>query len=427
MAAMPNSSLCKVFKKMNKEELRMKNRLALFFGASIFFILPSFFVPLHAQESVAPLTEWMATVDSATQQIMLRWQPSDETATMGYHICTGNPCLDYDTVFGRLNTSYICVDHDPLEQHIYRLHVFDSSYNPSPLTPSFGNVVLEAEVPECETTVRCHWSHYTGFPRPLGYEQPFYQLEILREPLDTVFTDIIGRNEGEPLEYIFDLPESVTRVWLRVVMGISNDGFFHSESNIVMVERRTVDTASVVHISEIDYDSIRTVVNLTCEVDTAFEYTLYRSIDGKPWQGVASFLPRQNPYRYTDHDVNPYDSLYSYRLEVFDACGMNPRNSNTARVVVPDPVVPAAAFPNIIIVGSGDNGTFLPRLRGLKGDLYELHIYNRQGLLVFHTTDPDDGWTPASSIPQGAYTYALRCRFNDNRVKVFHGTVIVIK
>jgi hypothetical protein len=208
---------------MNKEELRMKKGLTLFYCVSLFFFLPSFFVPLHAQESVAPLTEWMATVDSATQQIMLRWQPSDETATMGYHICTGNPCLDCDTVFGRLNTSYICVDHDPLEQHSYRLHVFDSSYNPSPLTPSFGNVVLEAEVPDCETTVRCHWSHYTGFPRPLGYEQPFYQLEILREPLDTVFTDIIGRNEGEPLEYIFDLPESVTRVWLRVVMGISND------------------------------------------------------------------------------------------------------------------------------------------------------------------------------------------------------------
>lgn len=404
----------------------MKKGFALFLGASFFFIFSSFFVSLHAQD-VAPVTEWMATVDSATQQIMLRWQPSDEISTMGYHICTGDPCLGYDTVFGRFSTSYTCVDHDPLEQHTYRLHVFDSSYNTSYLTPFFGNVVLKAEVPECETMVRCHWTPCEGFPRPGGYEQPFYQLEILREPYDTVFTGLTGRNEGEPLEYTFDLPESVTRVWLRVVVGISNDYFFRSESNIVMVERRTIDTASVVAISEIDYDSLRTVVNLTCEVDTAFEYTLYRSIDGKPWQRVDSFRPKQNPYRYTDRDVNPYDSLYSYRLEVFDACGMNPRYSNTACVVVPDPVEPAAAFPNIIIIGSGDNGTFLPRLRGLKGDLYELHIYNRQGLLVFHTTDPDDGWIPASSIPQGAYTYALRCRFNDNRVKVFLGTITVIK
>jgi hypothetical protein len=146
------------------------------------------------------------------------------------------------------------------------------------------------------------------------------------EPLDSTFIGRAGMNAGDPLEWSFVLPDTVTRVWLRVVVdeGVFSR-FFRSESNIVMVERRTIDTATVVGISEIDYDSLRNVVNLTFDVDTAFEYTLYRSIDGEAWHEATTFRPRQNPYHYSDRDVNPYDSLYCYRLEVFDACGMNPR------------------------------------------------------------------------------------------------------
>ena len=420
---------------MKKEKPKMKHGLALFFCVSLCFIfLSSRTTPLHAQEPVAPVTEWMATVDSATQQIMLRWNPSATSATMGYHICTGTPCLDYDTVFGRLNTSYICVDHSPLERHTYRLHVFDSSFNVSSLTPSFGNVVLEAEVPECETTVRCHWTPYEGNPQPLGHEKPFYQVEILREPLDTAFHDFTGRSDGEPLECTFDLPESVTRVWLRVVVGIPDlsttiDDYFHfqPESNIVMVERRTIDTASVVEISGIEYDSIHTVINLTCEVDTAFEYTLYRSIDGTPWREMITFQPKQSQFHYTDRDINPFDSLHCYMLKVFDACGLNPRYSNTAWVVIPNPISPAIAIPNTVIVGDPANGTFLPVVCGLKGDLYELFIYTRDGLLVYSTEDHSAGWTPAANTPQGAYAYYLRCRFNDNRIKIYTGSLLVIK
>ena len=35
--------------------------------------------------------------------------------------------------------------------------------------------------------------------------------------------------------------------------------------------------------------------------------------------------------------------------------------------------------------------------------------------------------TPSSSTPQGAYAYSLRVRFNNNRIKIFTGSVLVIK
>ncbi len=374
-----------------------------------------------AQEPVAPVTGWMATVDSATQQIVLRWHPSADSATLGYHICTGNPCIDYDTVFGRFDTSYICLDHSPLEQHLYRLHVFDSAYNVSELTPAFGNVVLTAEVPDCETTVDVGWTPYRGIPDG----QPLYTLQRRLEPFDTAFVDFYNTDDSTHLEHTFEIPEAATRIWLRV-KTYGNDGFV-SYSNIVKVERQTVDTATVVNISHIAYDEIANVINLTFEVDTAFEYTLYRSIDGTPWRRVTSFQSLQATYSYADHDINPYDSLHCYQLEVFDACGMNPRYSSTAWVVVPDPPEPAIDIPNAIIANEEGLGTFYPYTQGLAGDIYELNIYNRLGMLVFHSDNPAEGWTPTAESPQGAYVYMLRCRFNSGAIKTYSGTVTLIK
>ena len=375
---------------------------------------------------MAPVTHWVATVDSATQQIVLRWRPSADSATMGYHLCTGTPCLDYDTVFGRFDTSYICLDHSPLERHLYRLHVFDSAYNVSELTPAFGNVVLEAEIPDCETTVNIHWTPYEGIPEIPSFSTVQYHLWQRLEPFDTAFVCNFSANQGAPMERTFSISESVTRVWLRVEVW-RNEDHFQSFSNTVMVERHTTDSASVVAINDITYDSIHTAITLTCEVDTAFEYSLYRSIDGSPWRLVGSFHPDRTPFHYSDSNINPYDSLYCYQLEVKDHCNMNPHYSNTAWIVIPDPPAPAIAIPNIIVAGDAENGTFLPKIRGLKGDLYELFIYNRMGLLVFHTEDQDAGWTPSASAHQGAYSYFLRCRYNTNDVKTYAGTIIVIK
>ena len=61
------------------------------------------------------------------------------------------------------------------------------------------------------------------------------------------------------------------------------------------------------------------------------------------------------------------------------------------------------------------------------GDLYELHIFDRHGLLVFSSKNRNEGWRPSSNIPQGTYAYSLRLRFNNNMIKTFTGTVTVIK
>lgn len=383
------------------------------------------FTSLQAQHPVAPVTDWVATVDEATQHIMLCWRPSADSATLGYHICTGNPCLDYDTVFGRFDTSYICLDHDPLQQHTYRLHVFDSNYNVSSLTPSFGNMVLEADVPECATTLSASWSPYEGMPSGVGR----YSLLVRQEPYEDDFTEHYYTDSSGTLAYSFDIPDGTTRVHLKV-LAYNRAHTLVSQSNVVSVERLTVDSAAFVEISQIEYDSIDASVHLTLHTDTTFHsghYTLWRSIEGSPWREVVSLTPTEPYTTFVDRSLHRTGEQHCYQLSVTDACGLNPMYSATLCVVVPEPPEPEVHSPSAIICGDELNGTFLPRVVGWDGELYELTIYTRTGLQLFTTTDSQLGWTPSPSVPQGAYAYVLHVGFLKGVVKTITGTVILLK
>ena len=377
-----------------------------------------------AQTHVAPLTEWLATVDSTSCLIVLSWNPSDDSNTMGYHICTGDTCREYAIVYGRSSSSYTCVDHSPLEHHSYAIHVFDSAFNVSSLTPPFGNMVLKADIPECSSTASVSWTPYHGMPGGLTR----YILLAQQQPFDDQLVPIHTTDSVGPLHHTFQINPLSTNIILAV-QAVGHRPEQVSLSNIVKKERHTADTASYLSISDITYDSISTSLILSFDVDTLFrsaDYTLWRSVNGSSWQAIATLPPPATTY--TDRQVNPFDSLHCYQLSVTDACLSNPRFSTTECTIVPAPPTPAAAIPNAILSGEdGPNGTFLPHIRGLMGDLYQLHIYDRFGNLVFHTEDPSIGWRPSASIPQGAYTYSLRVRLNTNDIVTYTGTVTVIK
>lgn len=377
---------------------------------------------LRAQEPVTLCQDWLATVDESSQNIVLRWRPSPDSNVMGYHICTGMPCVDYDTVFGRLDTTYICLDHSPLEQHTYRLHVFDSAYNVSQLTPSFGNIVLTAEVPECQPIVNVSWTHYEGMPGGMG----LYKLMAMLEPFDTVFTQVGVFSANDSLQYFIDIPDNTTRVHVKV-LAYNQQSTLESQSNTVSVERRVARTACCNSISAISYDSVRRQIGLQLYVDTNFTYTLWRSIDGSPWQVIDSIHPSQTECEYYDTDINRFDLLYCYQLSVADDCGLNEQFSRTVWINVPAPPQPSIYIPNVIVVGSENNDAFRPVTSGIMGDLYQLNIYNRSGLLVFSTEDPAAEWHPADNVQQGAYSYHLRIRFNDNKIHTYIGTIIIIR
>lgn len=381
---------------------------------------------LHAQV-VQPVSGWLATVDSASQQIVLRWHPSQSAATHGYHICTGMPCLDYDTLYGRFDTSYVCTDHRPTEQHTYRVHVFDTAGNVSALTPSFGPMVLDADVPECATTVSAAWTPYIGMPGGVAR----YVLMARLEPFSEAYEEFYSTDSLGTLAYDFDMAEGVTSVSL-VVMAYGAEGGLVSRSNEVSVVRRTADRPAFIAIDSLWADSVRSEVHLHFALDSAFgwgNYTLWRSVDGRPWTTVATFAARGPQYLYTDSGLNPNrDSLHCYQLSVLDACGMNPQYSATRCAVLPPPPEPLLWAPNAVTAGADDpNGLFLPVVRGLDPAVYLLSIYDRNGQLVYATADPTAGWRPGTDVRQGVYVYRLRLRFATGNINNRVGTVLVIK
>lgn len=374
---------------------------------------------------VALCTEWVATVDDS-QHIVLRWSPSPDPRATGYIISTGDTLRTYATVNGRTDTTLVCRNHSALERHVYGLIVFTNDEEYSAMTPKFGNMVLNAEIPRCETTVNASWSAYIGMPSGIGR----YSLMGLIEPYDDDYMELYATDSAGTMAYNFALPEGATRVHLKV-RTVSKDRHLVSYSNTVSVERGTVDSAAFVKIDTVVADSLHSLVLVQMPIDTAFRegrYTLWRSLDGSPWNPIVTFNTGSPTYTYIDRDIMPFrDSLHCYQLSVVDGCGMNPRYSAARCTVVPEPPEPACYIPNAVVAGDADNGIFLPVVIGPMGDLYELTIYNRQGMQVFHTTDPEAGWRPDASTPQGAYTYSLHVRYIDNRIKTHTGTVMVLK
>lgn len=89
-------------------------------------------------------------------------------------------------------------------------------------------------------------------------------------------------------------------------------------------------------------------------------------------------------------------------------------------------------FPNAFIPGADENNTF-GVVTAANILYYEIYIFNRQGLLVHHSTDPEQTWDGRASdgteCMQGAYVYYYRYTLDSNSDNVLEGrgTVTLIR
>lgn len=142
-------------------------------------------------------------------------------------------------------------------------------------------------------------------------------------------------------------------------------------------------------------------------------------LDGQPY-----FLYNPPPdYRIWCNLTNVVDSV-----EVVLAVGNGYCNDTTSGTI---PLVKSSVFaPNIFTPSRTDNNLFQIIAVGVSD--VELDIYNRSGLIMFHTNDlsvPWDGTKDGRPCEQGAYTWRLRYWADDNRVhkKETIGTVVLIR
>lgn len=119
------------------------------------------------------------------------------------------------------------------------------------------------------------------------------------------------------------------------------------------------------------------------------------------------------------HDTVTADGCDSLVLMHLHCVPLPPVNTDTL----------AFWFPNVFTPGLDGNNRF-GCIASCEVTEFELYIYNRMGLLVYHTQDihaPWDGTRQGQPLPQGAYVYTYRLRTPDRMVHQGTGTVTLLR
>lgn len=368
-----------------------------------------------------------ASVDEASQQIVLSWHPSPDPDIMGYYICAGNPCTDYDTVWGRLDTTYICADHSANDENLYRILAFDSCFRASALTPYLGNLVLRAATTPCSRTATLSWNAYQNMRGGVAYYVVETRIgQSLRH--DTIAPT-------EPLTLDITTGDSIA-VITSTVTAVGNNAPLFARSNSKVIDFDAIDSAHYIIIGSCGYDMEKAAIVLEIEIDSAFHpdyLILYRATDSNDNEAIATiaYISANGLLTYEDRNINLLQaSQYTYRVGVMDRCGTRQKLSAPCTATLPSTETRGAIFPNVIMPSRIDNNRFCPSLRFVDASYYNLYIYNRAGMLVFHTSDPSccwDGRHNGHELSQGVYTYLLRCRYIDGSLGLQYGTVLILE
>ena len=408
--------------------------------------IPSDTAGLFYQDNIptAPCTLRLCTVDTLLNRVRLSWEPSPDTDVMGYYICMGSPCRDYDTVWGRLNTQYLCredlsLDENAQAEFSFRILAFDSCYQASPLTPYYHNPVLHLSAEPCSRRLHCSWNRYINMPDSVGSYHIHYKIDGDTE----VQCHTAGPNG--PFAFDIDVPDlAVRQIHVYLAVFSRNDSLI-AYSRVHTFRFDQADTAEYVRILAAEYDEIAPVIHLDFEIDPGFQGADCRlmrrtvkngDIQPSPFVQIATLTRTLDPnpqqyLSYTDIDIQRTAQAYVYRLDVPDICHYRTVSSDTLHVDLPDTGEPMAWFPNTLIGGDPELGRFCPGITASLEAGYRLEIYNRMGERVFSTTQSSDCWDGTNrqgkSLPQGAYVYHLRCRHIDGTVKTYTGTVLLIR
>lgn len=151
------------------------------------------------------------------------------------------------------------------------------------------------------------------------------------------------------------------------------------------------------------------------------------------WEYLVSHdsLPQ---YVYTLTDQNPQFNLtvpgyYTVRLIVTNQFGCTDTSERLALLYVAAEgrvLVPNAFTPN----GDGNNDNFKPVLTGVTDSAYKFQVFDRWGIKIFETTNPDDAWDGTYMNKPAildAYIWLINGRFVDGTVFEEKGNVTLLR
>ena len=264
------------------------------------------------------------TVDTATNQTTVNWNPSPELDTHGYIIVLvmpgGNTILD--TIFGRLNTTYVWPLSDAGQgPESYTIAAIDTCLKgdpPSPNTsatfPAHTTIFLSTSYDRCAGSIRVTRTPYVGWP--VDHYEMYASIDnsamVLIATLDTLTSTVVRPNVQTGHTYCYVLK----------AIGLLPGQTSLSNKACRMTVYPPVPQWNYVRTATLtDADHILVVDSVDVNAYSR-RLVLERTFNGEPWQEIASMPGGTGPVvSFTDPNVNTAERSYAYRVAVEDSCG----------------------------------------------------------------------------------------------------------
>lgn len=272
------------------------------------------------------------TVDTASNQTVIHWDPSPQGDTDGYIIVLATPGgnVILDTLYGQFNTTYTWPFSDAgIGSESYTIAAIDTCWKGTPPSPNtsaastpHSTVFLTTRYDRCAGTILVERTDYAGWP--VDHYELYLQLD----------------NTG-PLNYVTTLtPTAFQYLQMDVLAGHSYCYVVKAigaEPGQVSLSNKACRTTAYPPVPQWNYIRTATVlgsdqVQVVDSVDmNAFtkRLVLERTFNGLPWEQIASIPGGVGPVvTFTDEDVITAERSYTYRVLVEDSCGNTVVTSN---------------------------------------------------------------------------------------------------
>ena len=254
------------------------------------------------------------SVDENSQQIFLEWIPSTSDDVMGYVVCSGEPCVTLDTIWGATANSYTCANCSAEQINSLAVMAFDTCFNTSLRTDRHSNVVLSAQRENCSDKVKLSWNEYEGFD--------VLRYEIYKKENNSAFT-LVGNTQALNYQATID-PTIPNYEFYILAVGANN---ITSKSNRVVMTISSAQQPEFVEIRKVSVKDRNQGVELEFFVDADIvvnKYRLKRAENGGEYKVIANIpYTGNNTVQYIDNiSLENNKNDYSYIFEAPDACNL---------------------------------------------------------------------------------------------------------
>ncbi len=282
-----------------------------------------------------PLQQDSISVDE-NNLVTLGWAPSENGDVVGYIIYlydeTDSDYYNYDTIYGRFNSSYTDSIADPCNsRYSFAVAAFDSCFNKGEGTfaPQRYTILLESiEYSACSQTNTLTWSAYNFLPDVDSYSI-FYSK-------DGGSYLLAGQSNPNELTFVHENVEPGF-TYTYYVQAIFNGR--SSSSCKKSVTAFAYDVPSFIYLANADVLPSNNI-ELTVDVDAQVTYCTWNIFRDDPQtnslEQIASISGSEiseSPLVFLDENVDPNLGHYYYYAEVLDSCNKLFLTSNDNKTI----------------------------------------------------------------------------------------------